>query len=137
MACYTIVSSVISRCTVYDFKYSDVVEYYTHVDPAAYTVRGQDLPVILSAFNLWHFGCFTAFPAIFVQLLLYSTSVFSVALELAAGGSLFDFLSYTGAFGELIARSYFRQLLDGMNWVHHVCYGQAHSFCHFFFSSVL
>jgi serine/threonine protein kinase len=44
--------------------------------------------------------------------------VILVALELASGGELFDFLSYTGAFEDQIARSYFRQLVSGLSACH-------------------
>lgn len=33
-----------------------------------------------------------------------------LVLELAVGGELFDFMMYTGAFPEVIARTYFRQV---------------------------
>lgn len=33
-----------------------------------------------------------------------------LVLELAVGGELFDFMMYTGAFPEIIARTYFRQV---------------------------
>lgn len=33
-----------------------------------------------------------------------------LVLELAVGGELFDFMMYTGAFSEVIARTYFRQV---------------------------
>jgi serine/threonine protein kinase len=39
-------------------------------------------------------------------------------LELAPGGDLFDLLYYTTAFDERVARSFFRQALDGLNWCH-------------------
>lgn len=35
-----------------------------------------------------------------------------LVLELAVGGELFDFMMYTGAFPEVIARTYFRQVRD-------------------------
>jgi len=43
-----------------------------------------------------------------------------IVLELAAGGELFDFLSFTGCFDEQIARTYFRQLISGLK----DCHGQ-------------
>lgn len=33
-------------------------------------------------------------------------------MELAVGGELFDFMMYTGAFPEVIARTYFRQVRE-------------------------
>jgi len=44
--------------------------------------------------------------------------VLLIVLELAEGGELFDFLSYTGCFNEKIARTYFHQLMDGLNECH-------------------
>lgn len=41
-----------------------------------------------------------------------------VVLELATGGELFDFLSYTGCFEESVARSYFVQLITGLDACH-------------------
>jgi len=50
--------------------------------------------------------------------------VLLVVLELAEGGELFDFLSYTGAFSERIARTYFTQLVSGIKACHDI--GIAH-----------
>ena len=44
--------------------------------------------------------------------------VMCVVLELATGGELFDYVATGGAFNERICRFYFRQLLDGLNYVH-------------------
>lgn len=41
-----------------------------------------------------------------------------LAIELAPGGELFEFLSYTGFFEEAIARTYFQQLIDGLEHCH-------------------
>jgi len=41
-----------------------------------------------------------------------------VVLELATGGELFDYLMYTGKFEEKLARTYFRQLIDGIEACH-------------------
>jgi len=41
-----------------------------------------------------------------------------VVLELAQGGELFDFLSYTGSFDESIARTYFHQLISAVDYCH-------------------
>lgn len=38
-----------------------------------------------------------------------------LVLELAVGGELFDFMMYTGAFPEVIARTYFGQVLYGVS----------------------
>lgn len=43
-----------------------------------------------------------------------------LALELGTGGELFDYLMHTGAFSEVIARTYFRQLLGALE----VCHAQ-------------
>lgn len=47
-----------------------------------------------------------------------------VVLELATGGELFDYLMYTGKFSEKLTRSYFHQLIEGMEACHKV--GVAH-----------
>jgi serine/threonine protein kinase len=39
-------------------------------------------------------------------------------LELAQGGELFDFVAQTGRYSEPVARFYFNQLLDGLEYVH-------------------
>lgn len=44
--------------------------------------------------------------------------VLYIVLELAKGGCLFDFISSTGAFSEKIARYYFKQLLEGLDYCH-------------------
>jgi len=41
-----------------------------------------------------------------------------MALELAGGGELFDYLMHTGAFGDDVARTYFRQLLSALELCH-------------------
>jgi len=45
-------------------------------------------------------------------------NIILVVLELATGGELFEFLSYTGFFEESIARTYFHQLMDGVEFCH-------------------
>lgn len=47
-----------------------------------------------------------------------------IVLELATGGELFDFLSFTGSFDEVVARSYFHQLVAGLDHCH--SHGVAH-----------
>ncbi|CAI2365107.1 unnamed protein product [Moneuplotes crassus] len=47
-----------------------------------------------------------------------SNEVYCIALELARGGELFDFISISGAFDEDICRYYFLQLLDGIEHLH-------------------
>lgn len=47
-----------------------------------------------------------------------SYDVFYIALEVAAGGELFDFISMTGAFSEDVARYYFHQFIDGLEYLH-------------------
>jgi serine/threonine protein kinase len=44
--------------------------------------------------------------------------VIYITLELATGGELFDYVATTGRFSEPIARFYFRQLIDGLDYVH-------------------
>ena len=39
-------------------------------------------------------------------------------LELATGGELFDYVATTGRFSEPIARFYFRQLIEGLDYCH-------------------
>lgn len=41
-----------------------------------------------------------------------------LALDLAEGGELFDFMMYTGCFPERIARAYFKQLIAGIEHCH-------------------
>jgi serine/threonine protein kinase len=41
-----------------------------------------------------------------------------VALELVSGGELFDWVSNSGEFSEPVARYYFKQLLEGLNYMH-------------------
>eukprot|EP01083_Nonionella_stella_P017014 47514_1 len=52
------------------------------------------------------------------------TSCIMTALEFAAGGELFDYLMYTGHFDDIATRSYFKQLISGLNAMHSV--GIAH-----------
>lgn len=47
-----------------------------------------------------------------------STPVFFLALELANGGELFDFIAQTGRFTEDVARFYFHQLCDCFEYLH-------------------
>lgn len=47
-----------------------------------------------------------------------STPVFFLALELANGGELFDFIAQTGKFSEDVARFYFHQLCDAFEYLH-------------------
>ena len=41
-----------------------------------------------------------------------------IVLELANGGELFDFIAISGRFNESIARFYFKQLINGLNFCH-------------------
>lgn len=45
-------------------------------------------------------------------------SVIYIVLELAPGGELFDYVAQTGRFSEPIARAYFHQLINGLEYVH-------------------
>jgi len=67
---------------------------------------------------------------IFVNLIEYSKegileksngekkAVIYIVLELATGGELFDYVATTGKFAERIARFYFKQILDGLDYCH-------------------
>jgi serine/threonine protein kinase len=44
--------------------------------------------------------------------------VFYLALELASGGELFDFIAETGRFTEEVARYYFHQMIDALEYLH-------------------
>jgi serine/threonine protein kinase len=44
--------------------------------------------------------------------------VICIALELATGGELFDYVATGGAFNERVSRFYFRQLIEGLSYVH-------------------
>ena len=46
------------------------------------------------------------------------SDVYFLALELASGGELFDFVYQTGRLSEKIARYYFIQLLDSLQYIH-------------------
>ena len=46
------------------------------------------------------------------------SDVYFLALELASGGELFDFVYQTGRLCEKIARYYFIQLLDSLQYIH-------------------
>lgn len=47
-----------------------------------------------------------------------SKDVFYIAIELARGGELFDFIALTGQFKEEEARFFFHQLIDGLDYMH-------------------
>lgn len=44
--------------------------------------------------------------------------VIYLVLELAESGELFDFVALSGKFSESVARYYFRQLIDGLGYIH-------------------
>ena len=46
-----------------------------------------------------------------------SKDVYYIALELANGGELFDFIAETGAFTEQVARYYFHQIIDALEYM--------------------
>ena len=46
------------------------------------------------------------------------TPCIATALEFAAGGELFDYLMYTGHFDAVATRSYFQQLINGLEAMH-------------------
>jgi serine/threonine protein kinase len=41
-----------------------------------------------------------------------------IALELCQGGELFDFICHGGAFKENVARYYFHQFMEGLEYCH-------------------
>lgn len=41
-----------------------------------------------------------------------------IVLELAEGGELFDFVCNSGHFSELVARTYFHQMMDALKYMH-------------------
>ena len=47
-----------------------------------------------------------------------SNEVYCIALEVASGGELFDFISMTGAFSEDVARYFFHQFIDALEYLH-------------------
>lgn len=47
-----------------------------------------------------------------------SEEVIYIVLELAQGGELFDYVAQTGRYEENIARFYFNQMLEGLDYVH-------------------
>jgi len=46
------------------------------------------------------------------------TKCIVTVLEFASGGELFDFLMFTGCFDEAASRSYFHQMIEGLNAMH-------------------
>jgi serine/threonine protein kinase len=46
------------------------------------------------------------------------TPCITMALQHCSNGELFDYLMFTGFFEEIVARSYFRQLIDGLDAIH-------------------
>lgn len=44
--------------------------------------------------------------------------VIYIVLELATGGELFDYVALTGRFSEAVSRFYFKQMIDGLDYVH-------------------
>lgn len=47
-----------------------------------------------------------------------SREVYYLALEIARGGELFDYIAQTGAFSEPVARYYFHQIIDALDYMH-------------------
>ena len=45
-------------------------------------------------------------------------NVMCIVFELATGGEVFDFISNTGRFEERIAWLYFKQLIQGLEYIH-------------------
>lgn len=46
-----------------------------------------------------------------------SFEVYTLALELAPNGELFDYIAETGSFSEEVTRHYFRQMMDGLSYM--------------------
>jgi len=44
--------------------------------------------------------------------------VYFLALELARGGELFDYIAQTGTFSEPVARYYFHQVMEALSYMH-------------------
>eukprot|EP01084_Bolivina_argentea_P270647 460248_1 len=49
-----------------------------------------------------------------------NTPCIMAALEFCAGGELFDYLTYTGHFDAVATRTYFKQLIDGLDAIHKI-----------------
>lgn len=43
---------------------------------------------------------------------------FAIVLEYVGGGELFDFIADTGKFSEIVARTYFHQMMNGLYYMH-------------------
>lgn len=41
-----------------------------------------------------------------------------ISMELAKGGELFEYVAQTGTFSEIVARSYFKQLINALEYCH-------------------
>lgn len=55
-----------------------------------------------------------------MNLTFRDKEVILIVLELAPGGELFEYLSFTGAFSEIVTRTYFHQLMYGIQAAHKV-----------------
>lgn len=51
-----------------------------------------------------------------------SSKCYAIVLEYADGGELFDYIADTGKFSEKASRTYFHQLLNGLNYMHNKGY---------------
>jgi protein-serine/threonine kinase len=57
-------------------------------------------------------------PALRTHLKSYSYQCFAIILEYAGGGELFDFIALGGRFSPNVARTYFYQMMSGLNYMH-------------------
>ena len=56
--------------------------------------------------------------AVAMDTTIENKNVAVLVLEIAEGGELFDYLMHTSYFDEVLARTYFRQLLDALKCCH-------------------
>ena len=56
--------------------------------------------------------------AVAMDTTIENKNVAVLVLEIADGGELFDYLMHTSYFDEVLARTYFRQLLDALKCCH-------------------
>lgn len=69
-------------------------------------------PNIIQLVDFWDKGILTK------QSGSTKDNVVYLALELATGGELFDFIAQTGSFSEPVARYYFHQMIDAFEYLH-------------------
>ena len=69
-------------------------------------------PNIIQLVDFWDKGTLTKPSGTTKENVVY------LALELATGGELFDFIAQTGSFSEPVARYYFHQMIDAFEYLH-------------------